>query len=188
MRNPFTICGIWQMVRPEWFYDFIKTNPAIFPPMLLTKPRFFLLVSTLVLLPAPVYRLVWILRAQATTGKAAFEGKTLNGQFSNSYTVVRFYTASGDTVFVNGPDEIQYKMGESIPLLFPNNQPSQARIRSFTGLWLDTVLYSIFPFLLLLIIYLHPAIFPRGTTFLLGKKPLLKVEFPAGNNNAFLHP
>lgn len=156
--------------------------------MRFTKPRFFLLVAALVLLPAPLYRIVWILRAQATTGKAAFEGKTLNGQFSNSYTVVRFYTPNGDTVFVNGPDEIQYQIGASIPLLYPYHQPSQARIRSFTGLWLDTLLYSIFPCLFLLVVYLHPAIFPKDTMFKIGKKPLLTVEFPQASKNPFLSP
>jgi hypothetical protein len=146
--------------------------------MQFSKASFFLLSSLLVLLPAPVVRLVWISKAQSANGTATFMGKTLNGQFSNSYTVIRFLTDNGDTVFVNGPDEIAYKRGETIPLFYPPAHPEKARVKSFSGLWLDLFLYSITPFLFLMIAFLHPHIIPAGSTIIVGKGKLLHMRAP----------
>lgn len=136
--------------------------------------------------PFPLYKLVWIARSKATTGTMCFMGKSIDGQFAHSYPVIKFSTNGRDTVFFNGTDELMYQKGESIAVRYQQNNPSNARISSFKGLWMDTLIYALIPMLILSIIYFHPDLLPQGASVKLGMKPVISVLEPA--DQTALHP
>lgn len=104
-----------------------------------------------------------------------FMGKQQNGQFMKTYPVIKFSSTGSDTVFFNGTDELLLMPGEAVQVRFRKNEPADAKINSFTGLWLDTFIYAAVPFLFLMIVYLHKDIIPRRSEVVLGKKPFIKI-------------
>jgi hypothetical protein len=139
------------------------------------KTSFIALLALVFVLPFIVYKLTWIARAEHCTGTMCFMGKTLNGQFSSEYPVLKFTSTGKDTVFFNGAEGLLLKPGEQIPVLYHKNNLSGARVASFQGLWVDTVIYTSIPLVLLLIIFFHRGIIPRHSTILIGKKPFIQL-------------
>jgi hypothetical protein len=146
--------------------------------MQLTKIQFAILLMALLVLPFFGYKAVWLLRSVPAMGTMCFMGKSLNGQLSSTYPVIRFSSLAGDTIYFNGADELAYKRGELIPIRYREGKPAEARIDSFAGAWLDTVIYAMVPFLLLLIVFLHPEIIPHRSKIIIGKKALVRIVPP----------
>lgn len=148
--------------------------------MQLNKIQFGILVMALVALPFVGYKTLWLLKSVSATGTMCFMGKSLNGQFSSTYPVIRFNTPKGDTVFFNGLEQAEYKPGELVPIRYQKANPNDARINQFAGIWQDTLVYALVPFLLLLLVLLHPEIIPRGAKVVIGGKAFCKI-IPANN-------
>ena len=157
-----------------WLQQGRQTNIT----MQLTKIQFAILLMALLVLPFFGYKAVWLLRSIPAKGTMCFMGKSLNGQLSSTYPVIRFRSLKGDTIYFNGANELMYERGEIIPVRYQESMPAEARIYSFAGLWLDTVIYALVPFLLLLIVFLHPEIIPRRSKIIIGKKALVKIVPP----------
>ena len=143
--------------------------------MQLTKIQFGILMMLLVILPFVGYKGLWLLRSVPATGTMCFMGKSLNGQFSSTYPVIKFNTPKGDTIFFNGLEQAEYQPGERVPIRYQKNNPIDARINQFAGIWQDTLIYALVPFVMLLMLLLHPEIIPRHSKIMIGSKRLLKV-------------
>lgn len=118
------------------------------------------------------------MRSVSANGSMCFMGKTLNGQFSSTYPVIKFATPKGDTIFFNGLEQAEYQPGERVPIRYQKNNPNDARINGFAGIWQDTLIYALVPFVLLLMVLLHPEIIPRGASISIGSKPFIAVRRP----------
>lgn len=133
------------------------------------------MLTILFVLPFIVYKLVWIALAESTTGTMCFAGKSLNGQFSSEYPVIKFTSTGKDTIFFNGEEGVQLQIGEKVPILFHRNNPTGARVESFQGMWIDTSTYASIPLVMLLIILFHPGIIPKNSRIQLGGKPFMRL-------------
>ncbi len=146
--------------------------------MQLNKIQFGILVMVLVILPFVGYKGLWLIKSVPTTGTMCFMGKSLNGQFSSTYPVIKFNTPKGDTIFFNGLEQAEYQPGERVPIRYQQSNPNDARINQFAGIWQDTLVYALVPFVLLLMALLHPEIIPRGAKIHIGRKPFFMVTAP----------
>lgn len=128
--------------------------------MRFTKTQFVVLLMCLIVLPIIVFNLVWLFNATKTKGTMCFMGKSQDGQLVRIYPVIMFSSTGRDTIFFNGKTDVNLNPGNPISILYQKNEPADARVNSFGGLWADTIIYAGIPFLILLIIYLHPAVIP----------------------------
>ena len=135
-----------------------------------------ILLAVLFVLPFIIYKLTWIASANRAIGTRAFMGKTLNSQFSSEYAVIRFTSNGQDTVFFNAAEGVSLQPYEQVPVLYYRNDLSGARVASFQGLWVDTVIYASIPLVILLIILLHQGIIPKNSIIEVGKKPFIRIK------------
>jgi hypothetical protein len=150
--------------------------------MQLNRLQFFLLLVTFFVLPFIVYKFIWLSRSKATNGVMCFMGKAQEGQLVRVYPVIKFSSDGQDTVFFNGNDDLEFKRGDIVPVRFQKNDPTDARINRFAGIWVDSIINASVPLLILLITFLHPDIIPRKSKIVVGKKPFIK--FVADNRKS----
>ncbi|MEO6313564.1 MAG: hypothetical protein ABIX01_11915 [Chitinophagaceae bacterium] len=143
--------------------------------MRFSKAGFLALLATLFVMPFLIWKIIWIVGAVSTVGTMCFKGKSLNGTFTSEYPVLKFSTNGKDTVFFNGSEGVDLKRGQQVHILYYRENPSCARVNSFQGLWVETVIYMSIPFVLLLIIFLHAGIIPKNSSIILGRKPFIYV-------------
>jgi hypothetical protein len=143
--------------------------------MILSRNSFFLVLFCLFLLPLPLYKLFWLARSKETTGSLYFIGHGNLGSVlgTSTYPVIRFQTGK-DTVIFNGNVNIPLRPDEKVSVRYQRNDPSDAKVNTFSCIWGDTMAYELGPFLILLVIYFHPDLVPKKSKILLGKKPLVK--------------
>lgn len=96
-------------------------------------------------------------------------GKNLTGQIEHKYSVIR-YGIGKDSFWLQSGDDIFYVRGEKIPVRYRTDDPQDAKIDRFSGIWLGTVVYAGIPFLLLLVFFLHPHIIPYQSQILVNKR------------------
>jgi len=149
--------------------------------MLFSKNSFFLLLFVITFSPFLVYKLIWIARSEKVNGVMGFIGKSYTGQLVHNYSVISFQVGK-DTIWFNGNDNIFFKKGEAVPVRYQKSDPNEVRLNIFPSMWGDTIVYGGIPVAILLLLFLHPHIFPRRTKFRLsGKKPFVQVVPPPGN-------
>jgi Protein of unknown function (DUF3592) len=146
--------------------------------MQLTKLQFGVILMVLVMAPFIGYKAIWLLQSVPANGTMCFMGKSQNGQFSSTYPVIKFNTPKGDTIFFNGLEQAEYQPGQRVPIRYHKSNPHDARINQFAGIWQDTLVYALVPFVLLLMVLLHPEIIPRGARTRMGGKPFFRVLVP----------
>jgi len=146
--------------------------------MILKKSSFFLLLAVLYCSPFLIYKIAWIIRSERTMGLMSFRGKSQTGALEHHYSVIGF-EANGDTIWFNGNDNIFFREGEKIPVRYLKSNPNDARLDIFPSMWGDTLVYGIIPLSILLVLFVHPHIFPRGTRFRLSRtRPFVEVMPP----------
>ena len=143
--------------------------------MQLNRIQFLLILAAFFILPFFIYKIIWLVNSAPATGTMCFMGKSLNGQLSSTYPVIKLTSLTGDTIFFNGINEAIYQRGDRIPVRYQKNNPMDARINQFKGIWLDTIIYAMTPFIMLLIVFLHPDIIPRRSKIIIGKNPFIKM-------------
>lgn len=142
--------------------------------MVISKNTLFIWLFIIVFSPFLVYKLVWIARSEKTNGVMGFVGKSYTGQIVHRYAVIRFRVGK-DSIWFNGNDNILFKEDEMVPVRYQKHHPADARIDKFPAIWGDTLVYGGIPVLILLLVFLHPHIFPRHTKFRLsGKMPFIQ--------------
>jgi hypothetical protein len=143
--------------------------------MIIRKSTLFLFLFTIVFGPFLIYKLLWIARSEKTNGIMGFAGKSYTGTLAHTYAVISFRVGK-DTIWFNGNDNILYQEGETVPVRYQKHNPYEARIDIFPSMWGDTLVYGGGPVLVLLVLFLHPHVFPRGSKFRLSlKKPFIQL-------------
>jgi hypothetical protein len=144
--------------------------------MTLSKFRFFLLLLLIVSSPFLIYKFIWLAKSRKANGIMGFVGKTYSGTYVHVYSNIMFIVDK-DTIWFNGNDNIFFKEGETVPVRYQVSNPEEARIDNFAAIWGDTVVYGGIPVLILIALFLHPAVIPRKSKIRLKTgKPFISLE------------
>jgi hypothetical protein len=147
--------------------------------MLLSRNIFFLLLLSIFVLPQTGYKLYWLARSQRTTGVFCFTGHTLTSLGTSSHPVILF-TIGKDSIFFNGNTDPGLSPGMPVPVRYQKDNPSDARLDYALSIWGDTFAWSLYPFLVLLVLYLTPSrldpLIPHGVNIRLdGRRPFIHI-------------
>lgn len=140
--------------------------------MTLGRTYFFLVLFSILIIPVLIPKIVWLAGSVKTNGTMSFIGKRFSGQMDDVYSVI-WFMAGKDTVWFNGRNNIFFKEGETVPVRYQRDYPTDAKLDIFLALWGDTLIYGGLPLLVLLIIFFHPHIIPYSSKI----RPLLKKPF-----------
>jgi hypothetical protein len=144
--------------------------------MIIKRNHFFLMLFLLMVVPIIAAKLYWVSSASKTKGVMAFQGKEISGQLRRTYAVITFSATGKDTVFFNSADDESFSPGQSVPVLYQRSRPTEAKVDTFTGLWMDTVIYSGLFFLFISGVFFHTQnITKRARVQLLLKRPFIKL-------------
>ncbi|HEY8967516.1 MAG TPA: hypothetical protein VIM64_00450 [Puia sp.] len=138
-----------------------------------------MLLLCIFVLPFTGYKLYWLARSQRTTGIMCFTGHTLTSLGISSHPVILF-TIGKDSIFFNGNSNLDLAPGSPVPVRYWRDNPSEARINNTLSLWGDTLAWSLYPFLVLLVLYITPSRFepliPSGAHIRLdSQKPFIHI-------------
>lgn len=144
--------------------------------MIMHRTKFFLVLISLLVIPLVGYRVIWLLRSQKVNGIFSFESR------GNALEQIRFpqseiyYKNGNDTIWLKGPGGLKLKPGATVIIRYIASDPSNARLDNFKSIWGATVVYGGIPFLILIVIFLHPEIIPyRSKVAISLKKPFVRV-------------
>lgn len=144
--------------------------------MVIRRNSFFLLLALVYIAVVVSPKLVWLSGSEKTMGIFAFQGlgKALD-QFPERSSFL-YFTYRNDTVWFKAPGGLGLADNTPIAVRFRKNNPQDAKIDNFHGIWMSTLIYGSLPFLVLIVIFLHPAIVPwRSRVVLIPRKPFIKV-------------
>jgi hypothetical protein len=140
------------------------------------KTPFFLALLFFTTAPFLAFRCLWVLHSRRAEGRMAFKGRGEAGeQIPLLYTVI-YFKLGKDTMWFNSYANPPLTPGERVPVRYQIDNPSDARLDLFVGIWGDTLVYSGIPALMLLVLFLHRAVIPWGSKVrLTWKKPFIKI-------------
>jgi len=96
-------------------------------------------------------------------------------QIRQDYSVVSF-KVRGKEIWFNGLGNLSYKPGEIIPIRYQPDDPYDARVDIFAGIWGDALVNSGIPVFLLIVLFLHPEVVPWGSRVRLTvKRPFVQI-------------
>lgn len=141
--------------------------------MLLPRNTFFLLMLCIFLTPTVGYKLYWLARSQRTMGIMCFTGHTLTSLGISSHPVILF-TVGRDSIFFNGRGSPELRPGMAVPVRYRKDIPSDARLDYVISIWGDTLVWSLLPTLVILVLFLTPErldpLIPRGSFIRLDRR------------------
>lgn len=147
--------------------------------MVISRGRFFCYLFLLLACPFPFYKLWWLAGTRATVGVISFVGHSgIESPLGIVSDPVVLFRVGGDSVFFNGKGGYGYKPGDSVPVLYRVDEPSDAKIDQPMAVWGDTIVYTLFPLLVWLVLLLTPERFdplvPHGAKIRIsGKWPFV---------------
>jgi hypothetical protein len=142
--------------------------------MIMHRTPFFLALFGILIIPLLATRMLWLLHSEKTTGIMAFETRGIAGdQLPLTYSLI-YFSHGKDTVWFYGTPGLGLKTGQFVPVRYQPDNPADAKIDLFIGLWGDILVYGGIPFFILLFIFLHPDVIPRRSRVLLTwKRPFI---------------
>ena len=147
--------------------------------MTLSRNVFFILLLLICISPVMIWKIAWLSKTTATNGKVWFTGKTLELDGSISSHLVILFLAGKDSIHFNAPANLPFKQGETVPVRYVNEKPSEARVNTFLRIWGDAIVYGIWPVLVLLVIYLIPEsldpLVPRRSKIQLDRRNVIRI-------------
>ena len=147
--------------------------------MTLSRNAFFLSLFLICISPVVIWKIAWLSKTTATNGKVWFTGKTLELDGSISSHLVILFLAGKDSIHFNAPANLPFKQGETVPVRYVNEKPSEARVNTFLRIWGDAIVYGIWPVLVLLVIYLIPEsldpLVPRRSKIQLDRRNVIRI-------------
>jgi hypothetical protein len=147
--------------------------------MILTRNQFFLILFFIFIGPFLFYKIVWLVKSKKTNGIVYFLGHTLelNGTIS-AHCVILFLDGK-DTITFNADPNLGFKPGDMVPVRYQKNDPGDARVDLPVRIWGDTLVYALFPFLIIFVLFVTPdrldPLIPKGSKIYLGSKPFIKI-------------
>jgi|RhiMetdeSRZDD1v2_1073273.scaffolds.fasta_scaffold03859_9 uncharacterized protein DUF3592 len=144
--------------------------------MVVHRTKFFLGFFLLLIIPLLLNKIVWLIQSQKTKGIYAFHGAgNALDQIRITFSEIYFKHGS-DTIWVKGPENLFLKPGTVVPVRYQPQNPSDAKIDSFFGIWFATIIYGGVPSLILLVIFFTPGIVPwKSKLRLTIKKPFIQI-------------
>ena len=148
--------------------------------MVLSRNQFFLLLFILVVVPFLANKIIWLANSRQTSGRMWYTGHGNLGSALgiSTYAVIR-YRVGRDSLYFNNNVNLDIKPGEIVPVRYKKNNPSDAVVDDFVSIWVETLVYALFPILILLVLFLMPErfdpIIPKRSKILLGKKPFIQI-------------
>jgi hypothetical protein len=142
--------------------------------MTMHKVPFFLLLLFIVTTPFWVSKVFWLLHSKRAEGWMAFEGKGEAGeQLPLTYSVI-YFKCGKDTLWFNSMANPPLTKGERVPVRYQTDNPADARVDLFVGIWGDTLVYGGIPALMLIALFVHPEVVPwRSKVSLTWKRPFI---------------
>jgi hypothetical protein len=138
--------------------------------MIMHRTTFFLALFGILLFPLLVSRMLWLLQSEKTMGIMAFETRgTAGDQLPLTYSLI-YYRQGKDTIWFYGMPGLGLKKGQFVPIRYQPGNPPDAKVDFFIALWGDILVYGGIPFLILLVIFLHPDVIPRRSRVRLTRK------------------
>jgi hypothetical protein len=144
--------------------------------MVIRQITLFASIVVLYVTPIVVPRLIWLSRSRKTTGVFSFEGAGSAGESIRlSYSFI-YYMYGNEKIWFEGPGHMPLKEGAVVPVRYQINNPADAKVDTFYGLWADVTVYGGEPILILICIFLHRGVFPpRSRIRLAFKKPFVSI-------------
>jgi len=158
--------------------------------MLFRRNIFFLLLLGIFVLPFTGCKLYWLACSKQTTGIMCFTGHTLTTLGISSHPVILFNVGK-DSIFFNGNSNLDLAPGSPVSVRYQKDNPSDARVNNAISIWGDTLAWSLFPFLVLVVLYLTPSrldpLIPRDSDIRLdGRAPFIHILSKRNANEYFL--
>jgi hypothetical protein len=144
--------------------------------MIVRRSTLFVGASLLVIVPLLVIKTAWLSKTTTATGVLSFEGMgNALDQMRSTYSVVSF-EHDNDTIWFNASPNLSFKPGDVVPVRYNKEDPNDAVLDTFAGIWLSTLLAGGIPLAILLIIFLNRHIVPyRSRVLLSRRKPFIAV-------------
>ena len=144
--------------------------------MEISKPLFFAALVVMVAGPFWAVRTLWVMRSVQVRGVFAFAGNGMAGdQVKADYSVISFRVGEKE-IWFNGLGNIRYRRDQPVLIRYQPDNPYDARVDIFEGIWGDTLVYSGIPAFMLLVAFLHPSVVPWGSRVRLTvKRPFLRI-------------
>jgi hypothetical protein len=106
-------------------------------------------------------------------------GHTLELQGNISEHLVILYKTDKYARTFNMAFNPGFRVGDTVPVRYQKNNPSDAKIDTPVCIWGDTVVDSLVPFIALCVLYLTPAfldpLIPRKSRVRIGRTPFIKI-------------
>jgi hypothetical protein len=146
--------------------------------MVLSRNRFFIVLVVLFVGPFFAYKIAWLSLSEKTMGRVLFRGRVLEVQGTSDHSLIK-YKAGQDSLLFNTEDDLEMKKGEIVSVRFQKNNPADACVNDFVGIWLGTVIYAFFPFSVILVLFFTPQkldpLIPKKSRIVVGRKPLIRI-------------
>lgn len=146
--------------------------------MVMGRNGFFLLLLLVCVVPFYGYKICWLCTSRRATGVGWFVGHTLELNGAVTAHLVVLFQVGGDSVWFNAETRLG-NVGERIPVRYQRNDPSDARVDVPLAIWGDTVVNSLLPVGVMLILFLTPNRFdpliPWGCRVVIGGRPVIKI-------------
>jgi hypothetical protein len=144
--------------------------------MIVRRTSFFLALSSLIIVPLLANKIIWLANSKKTTGIFSFQGGgNALDQIRMSQSFM-YYTLGKDTIWFEGLPHLNLKEGQTVPVRYQPDNPSDVKLDTFLGIWGVTAIYGGLPLLVLLVLFLHPEIVPyRSKLRLTRKKPFIEI-------------
>lgn len=146
--------------------------------MIISKTQLLLLACVIFILPFLLYKIIWLGTSTRTTAKMCFMGRTLEVQGTSDHAVYSF-TIGEKKIFFNASFELDARPGEIVAIRYQKNNPGDAKVNSFSSIWLDTILYIIPQTLILSILFFTPAkwdpLIPANARIAFGRRPFIRI-------------
>jgi hypothetical protein len=148
--------------------------------VILTRNQFFLLLFMLVVVPFLANKIIWLANSRQTNGRMWYTGHGNLGSALgiSTYAVIR-YRVDKDSLYFNNNVNLDIRPGTIVPVRYKKSNPSDAVVDDFVSIWVETLVYALFPILILLVLFLMPErfdpIIPKKSKVVLGKKPFIQI-------------
>ncbi len=144
--------------------------------MVIHRNTFFLFLALIYIAAVAGPKLAWYIGTETTTGIFSFQGRgNALEQLPESASFI-YFKYGNQQIWFKARGWLGLKENTLVPVRFKTNNPQDARIDNFTGIWLSTMIYGSLPFIVLVVAFVHPQIVPwRSRIVLIPGKPFIKV-------------
>lgn len=147
--------------------------------MTFSRNQFFLLLFIIAVVPFYAVKINWLAHSQLTGGRMWFIGHTLEDLGNITDHLVIKYKVGNDSLDFAAKNDVEINEGDIVSVRYQTNDAKNVKLNNFKSIWLDTILYSMLPSLIILILFLTPDRFdpliPKKAKIIIRKKPFIEI-------------